>query len=170
MKYGASTIVTEILLVAFVVAVGALIIGWSNSFIFSTKETADQTRTQIINCQAQVSFKIWMRNQISMVCYNETSKFVQVYLENTGRKIDRLYIRLSNLTNHLIVQEQNVELETGEVKRIIIDYSQLNDFSEIYIFPVLLMSDGSFKRCADVSISILKGKIEKCQNILFFNI
>ncbi|MEM1988494.1 MAG: hypothetical protein QXS41_01470 [Candidatus Woesearchaeota archaeon] len=167
-KLSASALLVEILLVSLAVSLGALLFGWSNSFVQSSRSSADEANAKLITCKNNVDFNVWIRDRVSMVCYNSTLKIVQVYLENKGRYISKFNVKITNSSLESSITQIDASIDTGETKRYLINYSSMNDFIEISIVPVIIEKDQAYRICSDTYIVLNKARLSPCENIIYF--
>ena len=85
-KRGVSPIIATVLLIAFAVALGAVVMNWGKGFVESTAQDT-QTRANLeLGCQQEMTLGIKKIGQTPKICFNSTAtpKFVEVMLENKG--------------------------------------------------------------------------------------
>ena len=162
MKKAVSPLVSVVILVSFVVMIAYVITGWMNAFVHQSKESTDKKMYEEVLCGNEVDFSIWVYNGQSMVCLNDTKKVIVAYIENKGKNLQGLYIRLSNATQSKIITINNT-WEKYEVKSIQINYSDIQDFLEVKIYPYILRTeDRAIVMCRDAYITIEKSDLPYC--------
>ncbi len=166
-KKGVSGLVVVILLVAFVVAVGAGIIGWMQSYINQGKESVNSLAYEEVFCGTDVDFNIWYRDNTPMICLNSTAKLIKVYLENRGRYVEKWLVRISavNGTDTMYVK---IPFDKGDVKTIYINYSTVPNFVSLQIFPIILDNKQAYRMCKNKYLEISKSKIPDCAYVAPF--
>lgn len=167
-KLAASALLIEILLVSLAVSLGAFLFGWTNSFVQNSRTSADDANAKLITCKNNVDFNIWLRDKVSMVCYNNTLKIVQVYVENKGRYISKFNVKITNSSLESKIIQLDASIDTGETKRYLINYSDMNDFIEIVMIPVIVEKDQAHRICSDTYVVLNKARLTPCENIIYF--
>lgn len=162
-KRSVSEIVIVVILVAFVVSIGAMILAWSQTYIDTSKQSTDKLSYEEITCGADVSFGIWSREGNSMICLNSTTDQVYVYLDNKGIPINSFWIRLSSLTNTSTFVYP-VSLNKMDIKMLKINYSSIPDFSDMVILPIIVDQTNQKQRiCKNNVVTVSKSSIPSCK-------
>jgi flagellin-like protein len=151
-KKGVSPLIATVLLIAFAVALGAVVMNWGKAQLdTSTSDSCPGIDFIIEN----------VGNQLS-ICYNNQESKVSFLLRNVGtNSISKLRVTLiSNQPIDPYNQIVTQSIDSGETKRIEMNYpSNFGQIQKVRITP-LYMSDIynplSEKTCNDKSIEILQ--------------
>ena len=85
-KKAVSPLIATVLLIAFAVALGAVVMNWGRSYVEETAEKARTTSDTKVSCSMDVNMKFVVYNGKKRICYNETDDIIKFTLENTGSK------------------------------------------------------------------------------------
>lgn len=145
-KRGISPLIGAILIIAFTIAIAAVVMFWSAGFIKSTTETATIQTTKEVTCSMEVNLKI------NSACLEGNS--LKYIIDNKGKQDLSGFITRVYATNNVIANETNITIPTLNVMlfRQYITSSLLSSISKIEIVPVITMSDGKKATCKDTVI------------------
>lgn len=86
-KRGISPLIATVLLIAFAVALGAVVMNWGRSYVEDMSEKSAQTSESEIVCAQEVSFEIQDIGTDRQICFDADEREIRVMLVNKG-KID----------------------------------------------------------------------------------
>jgi flagellin-like protein len=136
-RRGISPLIATVLLIAFAVAVGTLIMGWIG------KET-----TTVGDC-SETKLEIQMINEKPLFCYDMLNNKINVMVKNTGNTdINRLKMRI--ITPDFNTEDKDLTdsaIKAGDIKTKNIQYIHSGKF-RVEIIPVIT-SGGKEKTCSD---------------------
>jgi len=90
-KKGVSPLIATVLLIAFAVALGAVVMNWGRTYVEDTASKAKETSDTKISCSMDINMKYVQINGIQEICYNTTNNIVKFTILNTGTmKIEKL--------------------------------------------------------------------------------
>ena len=153
MKKGVSPLIATVLLIAFAVALGAVVMNWGRAYVQDTQESVRQKGEVDVKCSSDVRLKIGKIANTIQLCYGGggTSGYVNVLVINDGiTDIDSLRFAV---VGTLGVYTNNSVYSTGlaqsEPKRINLsyDYSTYGAIRQVRITPVLNIG-GALKPCS----------------------
>lgn len=87
-KKGVSPLIATVLLIAFAVALGAVIMNWGRGFVQDRTADVDRNTKIETGCALDVAFKISDRRGTPQICYGGegTNGQINFTLENSGKK------------------------------------------------------------------------------------
>ncbi len=144
---GLSPLIATVLMIAFAVALGTIIMEWSLSFI-SSDSPCDEV---------QVDFFA----PAGGVCYEAVTKNMRFVLENTGKQdVDHFSINIFDKTLDMTSLDTKSGLEAGSTQTMKISYSPPStDKLSIKLVPVVISGDEPV-RCDDKRLEM--GNIPVC--------
>lgn len=141
-KRGASPLLVTIVLIAFAVAIGTMIMNWSSDVVAGSTNP----------CEG-VDLKIQEAFNEKLVCYDTNYSLLKVILSNKGVDIEGLRMRtiLPNFETKETVLS-NSKISSGEFFDNLVPY-ELNQKNHIELIPEVQNGD-SKKLCPDKTITI----------------
>lgn len=132
-KRGVSPLIATILLIAFAVALGAVVMSWGRSTEF-LKEEPDTEKC------ADVNLKIEEINEIPQVFYGGTGSdgFIKFTISNTGSyDIDQLIVWVigEKNTNTIELEKSSIKVGYPLVKEIKHDFSKYGEIKKLKFIP-----------------------------------
>jgi len=110
-KKGVSPLIATVLLIAFAVALGAVVMNWGKSFTTETINYAETTSATSVGCTLDVSLTAVQIGGNPQICYNESEHRIDFIVRNNGnRDIDD--IELQVITKVITVINESVN-ESG---------------------------------------------------------
>lgn len=115
-KKGVSPLIATVLLIAFTVALGAVVMNWGRTYVEETAEFSRQKSTTEIKCSTDVKLDFIKIKDTEMVCFNETTTGVLNFtIENSGTaEIFNLQV---NIIGDLNINITEINLENNSIKR-----------------------------------------------------
>lgn len=83
-KKGVSPIIATVLLIAFAIALGAIVMNWGKGFVEETAKDTQNKANLELSCEQQLELNIKTIGQTPKLCYNTTGQYIEVMLENRG--------------------------------------------------------------------------------------
>ncbi len=124
-----SPLIATVLLIAFAVALGAVVMNWGRGYVEDTANIARERSDTEVRCASEVDVDIVEIDNIPQVCYNDSgaaNNTIEFIVENKqSRKVEKLHARLIGegtrvpLTVDLGV---NSSMETNEAKYLNFSY------------------------------------------------
>jgi len=89
-KKGVSPLIATVLLIAFAVALGAVIMNWGRGFVQQQTDQADKTADTKLTCGLKVSLKVANIDQTPQICYGGSADagYVELRLNNEDETND----------------------------------------------------------------------------------
>ena len=171
-KKGISPLIATVLLVAFAVALAAVVMNWNTAFL---KDTSAHARTESetrVTCTLDMGLKIHEIYGEQQICHNNNTgqKRLEIVLENSQRNtIEDVKIRVS--TNQSVygpfslegpLVNKTLKLEKGAAVKAWLNDSLYNgSIEKITLFPGILVGT-DVKLCLESAINI-DGPIDECK-------
>jgi len=83
-KKGVSPLIATVLLIAFAVALGAVVMNWGKTYVEDQADKVGTKGDKDLACTSDVDLAWFQRNNVDQVCYG--ANYVLFTLENTGDK------------------------------------------------------------------------------------
>ncbi|MBT7903738.1 hypothetical protein HN587_07785 [Candidatus Woesearchaeota archaeon] len=97
-KKGVSPLIATVLLIAFAVALGAVVMNWGRGYVEDTADAAKDRSDREIMCSSEIDLDIVSIDGVSQICYNKTvsgNYTIWSILENRrSRTIENVSIRV----------------------------------------------------------------------------
>lgn len=87
-KKGVSPLIATVLLIAFAVALGVVVMNWGKDYVETTAKDTSEKVDADMSCQMDIELKVKEIGKTEKICYNNlTGGFMELefMLENTGR-------------------------------------------------------------------------------------
>ena len=176
-KKGISELISVVLLVAFAVAMAALVMNWNTGLI---KDTSDNARIESdlkINCNLNLGLGIDEVNGERQICFDNVTNRTKIVLENTrNTKIEDVQIRVSTnvsvygpyALDSVYSVDGKLPIEPGQAVIAYLNFTHpagtadhINGTVEkITLFPGILVQD-QVRLCVESSIDV-EGPINNC--------
>ncbi|MFP4112390.1 MAG: archaellin/type IV pilin N-terminal domain-containing protein [Candidatus Woesearchaeota archaeon] len=136
-KKGISPLIATVLLIAFAVALGAVVMNWGRTYVEDTAANAEKSSQIKIDCSLGVKINVHDIGGDPQICYDEDEEEFVVYLNNKGSKglegIKTTIIGAENVVNY----DQNVSLGVSNVKKFTFSYdtSDNGDIMQVVFTP-----------------------------------
>ncbi|MBR9675544.1 hypothetical protein GOV05_00890 [Candidatus Woesearchaeota archaeon] len=85
-KRGVSPLIATVLLIAFAVALGAVVMNWGKGYVEQTAQNSGQKAEMDLACQTDIKIGIKEIGNTEKVCYNSSADYAEFMLENTGNE------------------------------------------------------------------------------------
>ena len=148
-RRGISPLIATVLLIAFAVSIGTMIMNWGKDAV----AVGDCSETKL---------EVQMINEKPLFCYDTLNNKVNVMVKNTGStNIDSLKMRV--VTPDFNTEDKDIEnsvLKSGDIKTENIDYVHSGQF-RVEIIPTITVG-GKEKACSDKYVYV--DNIDKCNN------
>ncbi len=147
-KRGISPLIATVLLIAFAVSIGAMIMNWGKDVVANTGDCND------------VKLDVQILNGNPVFCYDTINTKINVMLKNTG-SVDVEGLKLRVISPDLNIDEKDIEnskIKVGDLKSNNINYVRSGKF-HVEIVPVI-SSAGKLKTCA--AKAVVSDDIPRC--------
>lgn len=172
-KKGVSPLIATVLLIAFAVALGAVVMNWGRGYVEDTAAFAREKSDTEVKCSMDVRMSIGKLDKEQVICYNVTdiedpneNGTVYFLLENgPSVELEGLQVRLiGNGTNDPFIAElENLTIKKAYSRYINVTYDddELEHIKQIKIIPQI-KSQGKLIYCPDNALTI--DDLEECED------
>jgi len=136
-KKAVSPLIATVLLIAFAVALGAVVMNWGRSYVETTAEYAERGSDIQILCSRDINLKVVDKVDNSL-CYNDTEDEISAILENAGTiDIEGLQVTVIGEKDISTTDLDDSAIKIGYVKRFNISYDNetMGNILEIKFVP-----------------------------------
>lgn len=140
-KKGVSPLIATVLLIAFAVALGAVVMNWGRSYVEDTAEATRQKADRDVQCSQDVRLKFQSIASVPQVCYGGGGEngFVKFIVSNDGSvKVDAITVTVigsSNIITNSSINGTALQVSGILRKNISYDYTSYGDIQLIKIIP-----------------------------------
>lgn len=149
-KKGVSPLIATVLLIAFAVALGAVVMNWGKTYVEDQADRVGKRSDSQITCSMDVQLNWYKRNNIDQVCYG--SNYVFFTIDNKGNiDVEDLKLIVDGETD-IFVNESliNETFKKAYIKRFNITYdnSTYGAIQQVRIVPTVNIK-GDILVCSD---------------------
>ena len=140
-KKGVSPLIATVLLIAFAVALGAVIMNWGRSFVQERTTDVEETTKTETSCSLDVQLKVTEISGTPQVCYGGSGSngYIEFTIENQGKKaIESLGIVIggsNGIYNNASLNSTSIILGGAVFKNITYDFSTYGPVRYITFIP-----------------------------------
>jgi flagellin-like protein len=159
-KRGVSPLIATVLLIAFAVALGAVVMNWGRTYVEETATYAKSKSETEVKCSMDVRIKEVKVGQTIKVCYNDTGGFVDFVISNYGRKaVEKLIVHVLTTDNSIYTEEINEKINSGGIYHATSNYT--GNFQQLEIIPNIYVT-GEYIPCTDAHLVFDSTEINEC--------
>jgi len=164
-KKAVSPLIATVLLIAFAVALGAVVMNWGRGYVEETATFAKEKSNTQIGCAMDLGLKFHRIGGVLQVCYNDTtpsSSLLRFTIENSGtRDIQKLQATIIGEKQINVTEIANSSILKAYIKRFNITYDNgtIGRIEQLKVTPFIEV-DGKEVPCA--SNAVTAEDIEKC--------
>lgn len=156
-KKAVSPLIATVLLMAFAVALGAIVMTWGKEYV---EETAEEVGTKSLvarTCALDVNIEIMRIAGVTTLCKGTsgTENMIQFIASNKGSEINGLQVVLIDINNEVFTNESVLSspLSQAGARKVVVKYDPalLDDISQISITPKI-KTNGQETFCTSRSI------------------
>lgn len=137
-KKGVSPLIATVLLIAFSVALGAVVMNWGRGFISEKTDDVEKTTDVQLKCSVDILLDFLEISDTTQVCYNATGDYVEFTIENKGSaNVTGLSIQVINTDNDVFTNDTNDDLESGSAQRHRISGTNMNSVQYVGVSPII---------------------------------
>lgn len=141
-KKAVSPLIATVLLIAFAVALGAVVMNWGKGFVESTAKDVGDKSNMDLACQQDVMLSVKEIGNSPKICYNTTSAHIEVILENSGtRDITGMQIAIFDSSDNMnISTNSTLSIAAGAVSnKLTLEHSlETNEIVQVEFTPMIL--------------------------------
>ncbi len=165
-KKAVSPLIATVLLIAFAVALGAVVMNWGRTYVEDTAKFAKDKSNTEIKCTTDVKLEFLKVKDEKRLCYSNTTdpKYMEFFVENDGTS--DIYDLQVNLIGSIDVNTTDINLEKNPILRSRVykvaelNYSdEIGTIEQINIIPKIKI-EGNIISCP--SNSLVETDIHEC--------
>jgi len=172
-KKAISPLIATVLLIAFSIALGAIIMNWGKTYVESEIESSREEYYAIRECDTDISIKIKEIESRPKLCYTydgDTNLTIEFMIENTGPKtVEGIRVRAIGVNGHVNYTGPNFLIENTSISPGGILYnittfnvpSSFEDLAQVEFIPFLTPTGATEKTLCSKS-TLEKSDIGTC--------
>lgn len=167
-RKGVSPLIATVLLIAFAVALGAVIMNWGRGFVQDRTADVEKTTKIETGCALDVDFEISERKGTPQICYagGGSQGYVEFTLENTGKRdIKKIAIVIEGelgIFQNSSLNGTSMLAGVGATKQnITYSYTQYGNIEYVRFTPVIDIA-GVDTPCSGSSVQLDISEIKNC--------
>ncbi|MEM2121872.1 MAG: archaellin/type IV pilin N-terminal domain-containing protein [Candidatus Woesearchaeota archaeon] len=159
-KKGVSPLIATVLLIAFAVALGAVVMNWGRSYVEETATYAKSKSETEVRCSMDVRIEGVKSGQKMKVCYNNSGGLVNFVIRNSGEKaVEKLLVHVLTTDNQVHSKEINQTIPVGTLFSSNSNYT--GNFEQLEIIPNIYVS-GQYIPCTEANLVFHSTEINEC--------
>ena len=152
-KKGVSPLIATVLLIAFAVALGAVVMNWGRGYIQETVDFAGDKSDTEIDCSLDVGLKLVEINNVRKICYSNQTN-ATILLENGPTKqISGLRFRFISAADEINISDYNTTISKAQTVKVVVNQSFGENISQVKITPKISLGNQEVL-CTDNSIVV----------------
>ncbi len=143
-KRAVSPLIATVLLIAFAVALGAVVMNWGRGYVEDTANIARERSDTEVKCASDVDIGIIDIDGTPQICQNTSAQRVEFIVENRkATTVRELQVRLigqkTRVPTNIKLGSQDTNLTANQARLVNVsfDYSTLGDITQVKITPVI---------------------------------
>lgn len=160
-KRAVSPLIATVLLIAFSVALGAVVMNWGRSFVTERTEKVDTDTDVQLQCTTDIILQFVEIANSKQVCQMSTSNTTRVLVQNIGSSdASGLVMRVIDDSSNIMVYQYNTTLGSGEAVKLEVNwdtegYSGIGTISYVAVAPMISYpGTGELKVCSNNNIEV----------------
>jgi len=160
-KKAVSPLIATVLLIAFAVALGAVVMNWGRGYVDDTTAFATEKSNKEIRCSMDINLKFIEFNDIKQICLDNGTNSINFTLQNTGT-VGIEGVKVQAIGNSSIVdQDVNRSIPIASILKDYINYSLSGNGSLKQIrFTPMIKVEGVKMLCAQNAL--VKEDVDIC--------
>jgi flagellin-like protein len=154
-KRGISPLIATVLLIAFAVALGAVVMNWGRSYVEDTAINAQRTSQSKVDCSLGVSIEIKQISGDPKICIDSDNDELVVFIANKGTKVVQGIKTTIIGTEDILDYDTNTTIGKSDVKKFTFSYDSTDAGSiEQVVFTPKIDVEGSkiSELCTDAEL------------------
>lgn len=136
-KKGVSPLIATVLLIAFAVSLGAVVMNWTSGSVSASSDKG--SALEIDNCE-NVYFSIMQKNNTKSICYNRDNQIISFDIENGPKQLNGM--RFSFLdTSKYIDYEMSIAEGILSHNELIYDVVLNGELKNVKIIPYISINE-----------------------------
>ena len=139
-KKGVSPLIATVLLIAFAVALGAVVMNWGKDYVETTAKNAGDKSNMELACHQDIDIDIKEIQGVPKLCYNTSSTYVEFILDNNGEKnIEGMrFVVFDSSSNMNISNNLSFTIGAGGISKLTrLTHGLNNSISQVEFIPMI---------------------------------
>ena len=166
-KRGVSPLIATVLLIAFTVALGAVVMNWGRGFVQTQTNEAEKTTQTKIGCATKVSIKVSVVDNTDQICYGGSGAngYIELRLDNLDETNDikGLSVSVSGANNVYNNDSINSTIPVGLSTFLNLSYSYTS-YGRVLMVKVVpkILTGGILTPCGGSGVEKSASEIRNC--------
>ena len=152
-KKGVSPLIATVLLIAFAVALGAVVMNWGRGYIQETVDFAGEKSDTEIDCSLDVGLKLVEINNIRKFCYSNLTNLTVLLENGPTKQIAGLRFRFISTSDNINQSDYNVTIGKAQTVKVVVNQSFGENISQVKITPKISLGNTEVL-CTDNALTI----------------
>jgi flagellin-like protein len=144
-KKGVSPLIATVLLIAFAVALGAVVMNWGKGYVQAQAINVETKSNAQLSCQGDIELNIYVLNQRPKICYEltDTGTTLSAMLKNEGTMtIKGITVTIVSSNDDVFSTEIDKDIVGGGVVKVDISVNdtEFGDIRQVEFTPKILVS------------------------------
>lgn len=145
-KKGVSPLIATVLLIAFAVALGAVVMNWGRSYTEQTAENVKKKSDVDVKCSLDVKLKLLELSSKPQMCMSEngaSSNITFTVLNDGQKKVEGLRITIfgtSNIATNTSLSNATVPVAGGTRQSVWYNFNEVGNVQKVLIVPIVDIS------------------------------
>lgn len=155
-RKGVSPLIATVLLIAFAVALGAVVMNWGRGYVEDTADFAQKKSDTEIKCSMDISTEVIKIGGNSQICYDSDTETLNFTIQNSGTvRVDGMRVQAISNKSNIATREINETFHIAQPKRTYMNYSiEGNGSIKQARFTPLIMVDEKGEWCAQNTLKV----------------
>ncbi|MFP4656429.1 MAG: archaellin/type IV pilin N-terminal domain-containing protein [Candidatus Woesearchaeota archaeon] len=152
-KKGISPLIATVLLIAFAVALGAVVMNWGRAYVEDTARETGVTSDTRIACSQNVNVQLVHVGGSPRICYNDDDKQVEITIQNRGSvNLEGFVFNILGTEGSGENHDYNTSLSRSGIERFELPYdsSEHGQVEFVQVVPKIMVSGSNVPaQCSD---------------------
>lgn len=126
-RKGVSPLISTVLLIAFAVALGAVVMNWGSDYVKNTAQNTGRTSDTDVKCSMEANLDLLELNGVPCLCYNNETNYERIefiLINGPNVKAEAVYVTVMSNTSKIVQGLLNESIGIGESKKLNVTYSK----------------------------------------------
>ncbi len=169
-RNGVSPLISTVLLIAFAVALGAVVMNWGSDYVKNTAKNTGQTSDTDVKCAMEASLDLLELNGVPCLCYSNETNYERiefVLINGPNVKAEAIYVTVMSNTSKLVQGLLNESIEIGAAKKLNVTYNKdTNGQPKQIRFVPKIKIEGVIEPVICSKNPLTKEEIPTCNNLM----
>ena len=169
-RKGVSPLISTVLLIAFAVALGAVVMNWGSDYVKNTAKSTSTTSDTDVKCSMNAYLDLVEFGGTPCLCYNNETDYERiefVLINGPNVKTESIYVTVLSNTSQIVQGLLNTSIGIGEAKRLNISYNKdTNGEPKQIRFVPKIKIDGVIEPVTCSKNPLTEEEIPTCNNLM----